>query len=371
MAGYHSEEALQCYREARDLALTLDLHDEAAEAGIRMAPFLFGSCRHRDVVEIGNTILSGDTSRLRPETLVHVWVMMGGAYYHAGTLQESLTCSERAVELDDAVNCTHKAPWAAADPAIVARDYVEMVARLTGDFARSLAVSEQCMAIALDRGHLFSTVWASVSRISALRCFGRYAEAIACADRALEICEKYGFDARIGNVLLHRGPALFDAGDEERGLADLQRGIALWRQTSGIFMLARNMTILADYQLRAGQVARARTSLVEAERLAETTEEQDYLAEIVRLRGRIWQSEAKYEQARRSFERAIARSRDQGARLFELLAVRDLVRLSVEAGDAAYAIQQLRAVVGRFPAGLNIPVLAECRALLGGRARSR
>jgi hypothetical protein len=53
---------LQCYRKARDLALALDQQDEAAEAGIRMAPFLFGSCRHRDVIEIGNTILSGDTS---------------------------------------------------------------------------------------------------------------------------------------------------------------------------------------------------------------------------------------------------------------------------------------------------------------------
>ena len=52
---------MRWYREARDLALALDQQDEAAEAGIRMAPFLFGSCRHRDVMEIGNNILRGDT----------------------------------------------------------------------------------------------------------------------------------------------------------------------------------------------------------------------------------------------------------------------------------------------------------------------
>jgi tetratricopeptide (TPR) repeat protein len=364
MTGYHSAEALQCYREARDLALALDQQDEAAEAGIRMAPFLFGSCRHRDVIEIGNTILSGDTSRLRPETLVHVWVMMGGANYHAGSFEESLACSEKAVELDDQVNCTHKAPWAAADPAIVARDYVEMVARLMGNFERSLAISEQSMAIALDRGHLFSVVWASVSRVSALRSFGRYAEAVACADRAMEICEKYGFEARIGNVLLHRGPVLFDLGDEARGLADLQRGIALWRRASGIFMLARNMTLLADYQLRANQLEQARASLAEAERHAETTEEKDQFAEIFRLRGRIWQSEGNHEQARLCFECAIVRSRKQRARLFELHAARDLARLSLEAGGAADSLKRLRAVVDWFPAGLDIPVLAECRARL-------
>jgi tetratricopeptide (TPR) repeat protein len=363
-AGYHSHEVFLLYREARDAALALDKQDEAAEAGIRMAPFLYGSCRHHDVMEVANTILSGNPDHLRPETLVHVWVMMGGSSWHVGEFERSLTFSEKAIELDDQVNCTHRAPWAAADPAIVARDYVEMASRMMGQFERSLAVSEQSMAIALDRGHLFSIVWASVSRISALRSFGRYAEAVACADRAIEICEQYGFDARIGNVLLHRGPVLFDLGDQERGLADLQRGVALWRKTSGIFMLARNMTILADYQLRAERLDQARTSLGEAERLAETTEEKDHLAEIIRLRGRIWQSEANYKEAKRCFEQSIARSCEQRARLFELHAARDLVRLANETGGCSEALEILRTIVDRFPVALDIPVLTECRTLL-------
>jgi len=234
-AGYHSEEVLRSYREARDAALALDQQDEAAEAGIRIAPFLFGTCRHRDVMEMGNNILRGNPDRLRPETLVHLWVMMGGASCHIGEFPQSLAFLEKAIELDDKVNCTYKAPWAAADPAIVVRDYVEMASRMMGHFDRSLSISEQGMTIALDRGHLFSLVWASVSRISALGIFGRYAEAVACADRAIEICEKHGFESRIGNVLLHRGPVLFELGDKERGLADIERGIALWRKTSGIF----------------------------------------------------------------------------------------------------------------------------------------
>jgi tetratricopeptide (TPR) repeat protein len=364
MDGYHSEEVSQWYIKARDAALALGQEDEAAAAGVRMAPFLFGSCRLHDVVEIGNNILRGNPERLRPETLVHVWVMMAGASCHAGEFQQSLAFSERAIELDDDVKCTHKAPWAAADPAIVARDYVEMVSRLAGDFERSLAISAQGMALALDRGHSFSIVWASVSRVSALGAFGRYIEAVACADHAVKICEKYGFDARIGNVLLHRGPVLFELGDEERGLADLQHGVALWRKTSGTFMLARNMMILADYQLRAKHLEQARISLGEAEYLAETTEEKDHLAEIIRLRGRICQSEGHYEQARFCFQLAIARSREQGARLFELHAARDLVRLCGEAGGLTEAVEILRNVVEWFPSRLHIPVLAECRALL-------
>ena len=81
--------------------------------------------------------------------------------------------------------------------------------------------------------------------------------------------------------------------------------------------------------------------------------------------GRLWQAEGQREQARHCFERAITRSREQGARLFELNATHDLARLNAEAGDAAEALAQLRSIVDWFPAALDVPVLAECRALLG------
>ena len=51
--------------------------------------------------------------------------------------------------------------------------------------------------------------------------------------------------------------------------------------------------------------------------------------------------------------------------LFELNAVRDLTRLRVEAGNAGETLERLRAIVDWFPASLDVPVLAECRALLG------
>jgi class 3 adenylate cyclase/tetratricopeptide (TPR) repeat protein len=363
-AGYHSDEVLQSYRQARDAAMAFDQPDEAAEAGIRMAPFLFGSCFISDITAIGDNIVKGSLDRLRPETLVHLWVMLGGACFHMGEFQRSLELSEQAIELDDRVNCTHRAPWAAADPAIVARDYLEMACRVMGYFDRSLAISEEVMKIALDRGHLFSIVWASVCRISALSSFGRYAEALACADKAIAICEKHGFDSRIGNVLLHRGPVLFELGDAEQGLANILRGVEVWRKTSGIFMLTRNMALLGEYQLRADQVEAADASIREAELHAEATEEKYQLAEILRLRGRIWQRQGRDEQARRCFHRAIEQAHGQKARLFELHAARDLVRLDAQTGEATEALAALRAIVESLPVALDVPVVAECRALL-------
>jgi tetratricopeptide (TPR) repeat protein len=182
-AGYEADEVLQSYEAARRAALALDQQDEAAEAGIRMGTFLFASGRNRDAVEFCRDILDKRSDRLRPETLVHLWVLTGSAHCHMGEFRQALDYAERAIELDDRVNCTHKAPSSGADPAIVLRDLVEMAARPMGDLDRALSISEQCMAIALDRGHRFSIVWASVSRILALTSFGRYAEAVACADQ--------------------------------------------------------------------------------------------------------------------------------------------------------------------------------------------
>jgi tetratricopeptide (TPR) repeat protein len=364
-AGYQAEKVMQSYRAAREAALALDQQDEAAEAGIRMGTFLCASCRNRDVLDIGKDILRGQTDRLRPETLVHLWILIGSAHCHMGNFQQSLPFSEKAIELDDQINCTHKAPCSGADPAIVVRDLAEMALRPVGHLDRSLSVAEQCMTIGLDRGHPFSIVWASVSLVLALTSFGRYAEAVACADRAIAICEKHGFNTRIGNVLQHRGPALFELGEEEHGLSDIQRGLTLWRERSGIFFLSRNLAKLAEYQLRANRLEQARASLKEAEYLAESTDKKMHLAEIIRLRGRIWQAEGDHEQARRCFERAIARSREQGARLFELNAARDLAKLGAETGDAGEeTLEKLRSIVAWFPATLDIPVLAECRALL-------
>jgi hypothetical protein len=47
-----------------------------------------------------------------------------------------------------------------------------------------------------------------------------------------------------------------------------------------------------------------------------------------------------------------------------LNAVRDLARLAAEAGDVTEALGTLRAIVDWFPATLDVPALAECRALL-------
>jgi hypothetical protein len=48
----------------------------------------------------------------------------------------------------------------------------------------------------------------------------------------------------------------------------------------------------------------------------------------------------------------------------ELNAARDLARVAAEGGNVAEALATLRTIADWFPASLDVPILAECRALL-------
>jgi hypothetical protein len=78
---------MQSYRAAREAALALDQQDEAAEADIRIAAGVGFSCRNCEVLELGNNILRRGPDRLRPETLVHIWVQIGAAHCHMGDFE--------------------------------------------------------------------------------------------------------------------------------------------------------------------------------------------------------------------------------------------------------------------------------------------
>ncbi len=151
-------------------------------------------------------------------------------------------------------------------------------------------------------------------------------------------------------------------------MEEVRRGIGIWRKTSNIFGLTRLICELAKLQVRANQADEANVSICEAERLSDSTDETFLLAEISRLRGRIWLLRENFESARTCYERAIGWAKEREARLFELRATCDLACLAVAERNPDPALARLRAIVNWFPATLDIPELIESRRLLGEAA---
>ena len=362
--GYNSESGRQAFQRARSAAAELGLHEDFARAGIGIAPLLFGQCRYSAAIEILQDLSSKFLNRLRPQTWIHLWTMLGVATYCIGDLKAALDYEMRALELDNEIECTHEHPIGGGDPAIVCRSYAAIIDSAMGSLDRSRIRSEEAWTIAKARGHAFSVAWAGLVRLRSLLPLGRYAECAPILDECFEICDRYGFNARMGVLRVYRGAAWFGLGEKERGLTDMRSGLAIWRQTSGTFHLTHWISEFVRCLLHDGKIGEADRTLQKAEEIIENTEERSAFPEIRRLRGRWYEMTGNIRSADHHYREALEWSCEREAKLFELRAAINLARLWRDQGRREDARNLLVPVYAWFTEGFDAPDLVEAKAVL-------
>jgi len=362
--GYNSEAGRQAFERARLAADKLDLPEEYAKAGIGVSPLLFGQCRYSEVIAIGEGISSKLSERLRPQTSVHLWTMLGVAHYCIGEFQAAIEYETRAIELDSEIHCTHENPIGGGDPAVVSRSYAVISSLALGWLEKSRTRSEEAWTIARAGGHAFSIAWAGLIRLRSLFYLGRYAESIETANVSIAICERHGFNARMGNSLVYRGLARFAMGERREGLADARNGLTLWRRTSGSFHGSMYISEFVHCLLQDGSTDEADLSLRDAEEIVGRTEERSHFPEIRRLRGRLLELRGERRKAVDHYQQALEWSRERQAKLFELRAATSLARVRRDEGRRSEARDLLAPVYGWYTEGFDAPDLKEAKALL-------
>jgi predicted ATPase len=179
----------------------------------------------------------------------------------------------------------------------------------------------------------------------------------------IDICERHGFTARLGSILVYRGAVRAEIGDSE-GFPDMRRGIDLWQQTSRGLHLTQYLSELASCLLHYNQTTEADNVLQSAEEIIRNTEERSHVSEVNRLRGRLYELRRDDQNASTCYHQALEWSRRQQARLFELRATINLARLWRKQGKGADARDLLAPICGWFTEGSDVPDLKEARALL-------
>ena len=362
--GFNSGPARQAFERARSAAAELDLPEEYARAGIGIAPLLSSQSRYSELIDIGEGISSKLLNRLRPQTCVHLWTMLGVANYSIGELRTALEYEMRAMKLDNEIHCTHENPVGGGDPAVVSRSYAGMSSSALGWLEQSRTRSEEAWTIAQAGGHAFSIAWAGLIRLRSLLLLGRYAESLSVGNECFDICDRHGFDARLGSVLVYRGAARFGIGERPQGLAEMSRGVALWQQTSGRLHVTQWISEFVACLLQDGNTDEADHALRDAEEIIDKTEERSHFPEIRRLRGRLCQLRGDSDQAGDYYQRALEWSRPRKAKLFELRAATSLACLWRDQGKRTEARDLLAPVYAWFTEGFDAPDLAEAKALL-------
>jgi tetratricopeptide (TPR) repeat protein len=264
--GYSSTSALEAYENARVAARNLDQLEDYANASIGVGPLLFGSCRYQQVLKIARELTSEYLERLGPLTRVRLLVTEGIANVGVGEYKAAWEQTRAACALDDNMPCTHENPFGGADPAIVARGYATLSGLALGYLDQCLSLVHEALEIARKRDHAFTVAWAVLIAACTYREVGRFDEALSIGNEAIALCERYGFVARMGTVLLQTGAAYCRVGETERGLADIRRGLQLWRSTSSRFHMSFYLSEFADCLLRVKEYDEADRALAKPSR---------------------------------------------------------------------------------------------------------
>ena len=199
---------------------------------------------------------------------------------------------------------------------------------------------------------------------SGYREAGRFTEALSTGAEAIELCERHGFVARLGTVLLQTGGTHCRLGETERGLTETRRGLELWRKTSSRLHMSHYLSDFADNLLRAREYDEAEKAIREGEQVVAETDERSHVGELLRLRGLLLTLSGKVADGTPKLWGAVEWAQSRNTRLFELRALRDLTRPEISQHERKKAATALRQVIAWFPNTLQFPDLREAREAL-------
>ena len=195
---------------------------------------------------------------------------------------------------------------------------------------------------------------------------GNYAATNAQSDEIVALADDKGAVLWKAFGALNQGCALAMTGKASDAVQIITSGIAVWRSTGATVWTPLFQSHLASAYAELGQLDDALRCIGEAMTTVETTRERWYEADVHRIAGEIALKSPKADAAKAEtyFERALAVSRAQQAKSWELRAAMSMARLWRDQGKRRQARDLLAPVYGWFTEGFDTLDLKEARALL-------
>jgi predicted ATPase len=185
------------------------------------------------------------------------------------------------------------------------------------------------------------------------------------AEASLSIMTEQGFGQNLGSATFTRGWALAAQGRHEEGMAQMHQGLAARRAEGAGTTLAEYSARLGEAYGRIGQAEEGLRIL--AGGLA-VVDKGDcwYEAELHRIKGELLlrQDVPDAPRAEACFQQALAVSRRQQAKSWELRAAMSLSRLWQQQGKHAEARELLAPIYSWFTEGFDTPDLQDAKVLL-------
>jgi class 3 adenylate cyclase/tetratricopeptide (TPR) repeat protein len=362
--GYRSERLNQAFDDARRAAADTPSVELQCEAALASAAFFYATGRNRDYLTLADEQLENHADLLSPAYVSGLWLSKGLAHFNRAEWRFALDALRKARDLIDRTDASRRVVLGGTDQLIPTQHYFFQSLAGMGFIDEAVETTEHFVQT-IDRIEKpFDIAWALVIKCSLCALLGQNDVLLQAAAKMVEISERHGYRARQGNGLSWRGLARSRLGELDAGIDDAREGLEIWRGQGGVIHTQELICQLCNLLVQAGRLDEASQLLDEADALAIDADEACFFAECVRIRGQIAAGGNDLTDAVRLFEKAIAISQRQEARLFELRATAQLASVLARQGRSQEGEARLHAIIDAFDTKHEIVDLAAARKVL-------
>jgi predicted ATPase len=301
-----------------------------------------------------------------PETLI-AHRISGTTCFYFGDFAGAHDHFQKTVELYHQARHRDFANRFAHDPRATAEIFDAVTLWVLGRIDEALPRADRALTDAESAAHAPTMGWV-LTFAARLGLFRYSSDAVATYSRALaDIVFRYHLPALYAGVaVFFQGWAKRSDGTGESRLAEMRRGLAIYREQGRNWLLPGFEAALAEAEASAGETGAGLRRLADALAEVEATESRWYEAEMHRIRGEILlkRDPADTAGAEQSLQTAIAIAQSQKACSFELRAALSLAKLYRAANRDADAHAVLAPAVEGFPPTQQFAELTEAQTLL-------
>ena len=291
---------------------------------------------------------------------------LGGSLMLRGEIAEARAHLDQATALYDPAEQRPLATRFGEDQGVATLSMRPWVLWLLGYPEAALRDTDDALKNARETGQAASLMFALHFTAVPLILRGDYARATTLAQELCTLADEKDLPFWKVNGSLYQGSLFALTGNASNAVRLIASGITAVRPTGVTAWMPRWLSYLAIAHADLDQIDDAWRCIGEAISTIEATKERWFEAETNRIAGEIALKSLQPDTAKAEgyFERALATSRKQQAKSWELRAAMNLARLWRDQGKVQQARELLAPVYGWFTEGFDTRDLKEAKALL-------
>jgi class 3 adenylate cyclase/tetratricopeptide (TPR) repeat protein len=362
IGGFAAEGVAKAFERARELCRLIRDSSQLVPALFGLWAFHNFGGRLRDAQELGEELLAIAGRTQDPATQLMAHTSLGITFTYAGKLGRALEHCTQGVSV---FSPEQQLPAFLAQTYSSCRTWLAQIYALMGRPESAQRVGEQTVAAARESRQKVALSNALVGAGVVAAVLADAAATLARSDELIAVAKREGFVLPLAWAQIQHGYGLALQGQAGPGIAQILEGLATIHGARVLRTVAQSQCWLAEAYLAAGQPRDARKALADGLAAMEETGDRLFEPELHRVQGEIALRDEPPdpESAERSFQVAIDRARESGAKLWELRAAASLAALLVKQDRHLEAGARLAPIYASLEAS-DVADLRRARAML-------